>query len=196
MQDETIFSEAEIGKYIPNWRELPLTKEEAVFAILFVLNGRDEEKAYNESGLKGNVFARISLMNEERWVSGLQSVASYCLGKKKADLEARIFETLHEQAFYDPADIITSDGELRVADLKEIPKSLRRCIEGIEHKNLGREGSVKVVKLADRQRAIRELSDYIGMTKKGAADVTLSMSSETEKALGDVFSKAARAHGQ
>jgi phage terminase small subunit len=112
------------------------------------------------------------------------------LKQEKIPLEKRIFDTWARMAFYDPAEIVDGKGAL-IHPLEELSKrGLSVCVEGIETR-MNAQGETVKVKLADRNKALEMLKQYIQMIKPQMQrmDITgnMKIAPETLEALNAIF---------
>lgn len=136
------------------------------------------------------------LLRTEKIQALLREKIEEATGKLTENLSHQILSMWVTRAFYDPADIIDAEGNLRdtMDGLKE--RGLSVCIDGIDIKP-DKDGMEHITyKLADRDKAQDQLQKYIGLIKpqpvvnlnlnKGAEDLT----PEEEKAYRENLTSA------
>jgi hypothetical protein len=188
-----------IAQFLPEYGKLKLTREEALYAIFYILNGRDGKQAYSQAykvplneiqrGTEA-YYNNLCLNSDPRIKEAAEIILDRFFLHKKDDLKQRLLEILQEQAFFDPAEIINSSGGLKT-DLENLPLSLRRIVHGIKS---GKDG-VKV-ELADRMDAVKILGEYAGIASPIKSELTLSISKDEEKELSEMFIKGMQGNGK
>jgi hypothetical protein len=188
-----------IAQFLPEYAKLKLTREEAHYAIFYILNGRDGKQAYSQAykiplneiqrGTEA-YYNNLCLNSDPRIKEAADLILDRFFLCKKDDLKQRLLEVLQEQAFFDPAEIINSNGELKT-DLDNLPLSLRRIVHGIKS---GKDG-VKV-ELADRMEAVKILGDYAGIASPIKSELTLNLTKDEEKELAEMFIKGMQDNGK
>lgn len=112
------------------------------------------------------------------------------LARDETDEEAvhRILKVWGTLAFYNPADIITADGLLKVKDLGELGP-LALCVQGIERRE-GKWGTTINIKLADRTPYVRDYAKYQNLIRPDTANlVTIPVVMTTERSNADDFNQ-------
>ena len=112
------------------------------------------------------------------------------LAREETDEEAveRTIKLWNTLAFYNPADIITVDGRLKVTDLEELGP-LARCIQGIERRE-GKYGTTINIKLADRAPYARDYAKYLNLIRPDTGNlVTIPVVVTTERSYIDDFNQ-------
>lgn len=147
---------------------------------LCFLNGRQSYiAAYSKTDKDGNVTrptdesADVCASKLLRSAKVRQAVRKLLLmSQQQADVENShlLLRDLVLLATYNPADIITSDGQLKVENMSELG-DLAKCIESLERTKFG----VRV-KLANRSRAQEKLLRYYGLTGDNGATGIISRS--------------------
>jgi len=188
-----------LNQFLPEYEKLKLTKEEAYYAIFYILNGRDGKQAYSQAykiplneiqrGTEA-FFSNLCLNSDPRIKEAADLVLDRFFLYKKDDLKQRLLEVLQEQAFFDPAEIINSEGALKT-DLENLPLPLRRIVHGIKS---GKDG-VKV-ELVNRMEAVKILGDYAGIASPIKSELTLNLSKDEEKELSEMFMKGMQSNGK
>jgi phage terminase small subunit len=109
-------------------------------------------------------------------------VIAEALRREKITLEKRIFDVWIKRAFYDPADIVDNRGALvhSLGDLSE--KGLSVCVEGIETRVNAQGAETTKVRLADRDKALGMLQQYIAMIKLQTQKVEIGGLSDEARA--------------
>jgi hypothetical protein len=76
----------------------------------------------------------------------------------------QVLRLYKELALYNPADIIDTNGNLKVTDLSELG-DLAKCVEGIITKVNAKGYKTREIKLADRFKALDGLAKYLELIK-------------------------------
>ena len=181
-----------IAQFLPEYATIKLTKEEALYSIYYILNGRDGRQAYSQAykiplneiqrGTEA-YYNNLCLNSDPRIKEAADIILNRFFLYKKDDMKQRLLEILQEQAFFDPAEIINTKGELRT-DLENLPLPLRRIVNGIK---TGKDGMK--IELVDRMAAVKILGDYVGIASPIKSELTLNLSKDEEKELADIFTK-------
>ena len=124
----------------------------------------------------------------------------------KRECRDKVLKVLSVRAFYDPAKIVSRDGnflskdnpdydpnkdedvdypkQIR-CDLNDVPRGLRDCIDGVERKSAGNNGIFTTLKLANKTESIRMLTEYMHLFENDGPGQEIT--EETEKQLREVF---------
>jgi phage terminase small subunit len=95
----------------------------------------------------------------------MTSLIAEVLRRDKIPLEKRIFDVWLKRAFYDPAEIVDDKGGL-LHPLEELSRrGLSVCVEGVERRTNAQGVETIKIKLADREKALEMLQQYIHMVK-------------------------------
>jgi hypothetical protein len=104
------------------------------------------------------------------------------LRRDKITLEKRIFDTWLKRAFYDPAEIVDGRGAL-VHSLEELSRrGLSVCVEGIETRTTAQGVETIKIQLADRDKALEMLQQYIRMIKPQTQKIEIEGLSDEARA--------------
>jgi len=108
------------------------------------------------SGIGGykNIQYVKSFLNSKKGRTAVRRYSEYLFDLKKDTVKLQLLKIYMIRTFYNPADILTADGELLPEyndDLKNL-NDLAYCIEGIEKTATGVRGNLKI-KLCDRDKA-------------------------------------------
>jgi hypothetical protein len=185
-----------VRQFLPKYKEMKLTLEEACYAVYYILNGRDGKLAYSQAYkiplseiVRGSeaYYGNLCLNSDPRIQEAAEKILDRFFLYKKEDLKKRLLEILQEQAFYDPAEIIKTSGILR-DEIEHLPLPLRCVIRSVKTK-AGKDGkpASMEVELADRMAAVKILGDYAGIASPVKSELSLSISKEEEKELSYMF---------
>jgi len=164
-----------------------LTDEEMQFVCAMISNGCDKYKAYSTAyktegkltQTQYNKIAEIIRKDEVRQLlrKGIQRKMSESLD----NLDSKLLDVYISRAFYDPSDIFYDNGESR--PLSDIDEKYRCVIDGIETRYFGRDGDVRSVlyKLANRDQALKVLSDYMQNIRPSSGIIVTSAERDTEE---------------
>jgi len=119
--------------------------------------------------------------------SYMSEILDEIIRREKIPLEKRILDVWMRRAFFDPAEIVDSRGALLhpLAELSD--QGLSVCIEGIETR-VNAQGETTKVKLADRDKALEMLQQYIQMIKPQAQKIEI-ISDETRAKLAALYAE-------
>lgn len=157
-------------KLIPEWKQLGLKLKEIKFLAEYINVGNKTE-AYVRSFAKKGTKRSVAATEACRVFKRPHVSKAYQLWKEnyldviKLELEPNIINVLLRRAFFDVNIFFNDDGSAK--KVSEIPEEWRCVIDGLEKKYYGRmaDVSVDIFKLADRDKAITKLQEYIGMKK-------------------------------
>lgn len=188
----------ELKDWIPSIAEYDLKLKELRFLAAYIGNDFNGVEAYhacnssertkgpNQGGCCNKTAAKkaVGMLKNPKIQKALTAFMKEFIGDNKNKLEYLLLEQLYAQAFYKPSDIIDAKGQLVMDTLEDYPPNLQRCILGIETQMHPKDPNTTItkVKLADRDKARRELAAYINMMH--AENVTtLKVDSTTEDKL-------------
>jgi phage terminase small subunit len=102
------------------------------------------------------------------------AVLAEILQRERLPLERRILDYWTKRAFYDPAEIVDGKGAL-LRPLEELSRrGLSVCVEGIETRVNAQGAETTKIKLADRDRALEMLQQYIQMIKPQTQKIAIA----------------------
>jgi phage terminase small subunit len=148
--------------------EKELTEKEQLFIAEYLVNGFNGTQAAIKAGYSKNTAGEIAHENLKKpHISNrVSSYLDEVLGKYRNTLHYEIIDTYRRRAFYNPADFIDCEGQL-LKPLEDYgPDGV--VIDGIEKqiKQVGKEVyDVVKVKLADRDKALSQLTAYMNLIK-------------------------------
>jgi phage terminase small subunit len=98
--------------------------------------------------------------------------------REKIPIERRVLDYWTRRAFYDPAEIIDGKGAL-LHPLTELSRiGLSVCVEGIETRVNSKGDETTKIKLADRDKALEMLQQYVRMIKPQTQKIEIDGISE------------------
>jgi len=103
------------------------------------------------------------LLREVEIQASLAAELEALLAEKRLPLEKRIFETYFIRAFYDPTEIIDLNGKLKITEAQLRKRGLQVCIDSINKRLNAKGDSYLEYKLADRDKALDVLRQYVQM---------------------------------
>jgi phage terminase small subunit len=110
------------------------------------------------------------------------TVLAGILQRERLPLERRILDYWTKRAFFDPAEIVDSKGSL-LHPLEELSRlGLSVCVEGIETRVNAQGVETIKIKLADRDKALEMLQQYIQMIKPQTQKVEIEGLSDEARA--------------
>ncbi len=206
MSDETVTEAAEtIETEVRTWED-GLSGRVRLFVLLYCtdqecfLNGtRAYKSAYRRKNREtGDLVepddntAAVNASKMLRKTKVRESISMLlALARDETDDEAvhRILKHWGTLAFYNPADIITADGRLKVQDLSELGP-LAVCVQGIERRE-GKYGTTINIKLSDRAPYMRDYAKYLNLIRPDTANLlTIPVVMTTERADVEKFNQA------
>ena len=164
--------ETKIAKEVlKKWKEIGLTRKQVLFLANYISNGFNAGKAYLEvpgrnAKISTAYVAGCNTLKRPKIQKAFEYWKDLSIDELKGKIEPVIADQYFKRATYDITTFQNDDGTFKA--LKEIPAEWRCCIDGTEQKYYGKEANVCVVisKLADRDKAMKELSNYVEMIKK------------------------------
>ena len=112
----------------------------------------------------------------------MAAALSEIMRREKMPIERRIFDCWTRRAFYDPAEIIDAKGAL-IHSLAELSvNGLSVCVEGIETRVNSKGVETTKIKLADRDKALEMLQQYMQMIKPQTQKIEIDGISEEARA--------------
>ena len=145
----------------------------ATAAYLRAYPGASEESARREAS---RLLTKVDI--QEYLASTLEAIIRW----EKIPLERRILDYWTRRAFYDPSEIIDGKGAL-ARPLEELSRRGHTvCIEGIETRINAQGGETVKVKLADREKALEMLQQYVQMIKPQTQRIEIDGISEEARA--------------
>lgn len=132
----------------------------------YCLNGFDSKRAAKAAKVKHTQEVAAS----EAVQHAIKEFMQYVLADKADKLESKIVDILWRRAFYDPFEFVDEEGQPRfdVSNYKKVLGANSVVVEGIKRmvhpKN--QDNVWMIVDLADRTRALKELSAYIGLARE------------------------------
>jgi hypothetical protein len=152
--------------------KLKLNNREKMFVIEYCSNGFRLASAVKAAGYKEKIsgdrdradIIGARVMRKPAVKKAIADFLANAIEIAKGRLEYQLLRYYHTRAFYNPADIINEHGEL-IKPLNELG-DLAICVEGIQKKyhHLGDDNiTTTTITLADREKAMAQLSKYIGM---------------------------------
>lgn len=187
----------EVRAVLPDYKDTGASIPQARFAACYVTNGFNGRKAYKDA-VSHNAKNSTADAKAHAWLRNpkvmacIQQFTETWLSDCRMKLEGEIIRTLWAQAFYDPSTFVTPSGEVAFDNWDEVPTDLRRAIEGIETKYFGKDADISTttIKMADRGRALQQLSQYISLMQGANANLNLNVTPETELLLRSLFNRA------
>lgn len=170
-----------------------------LFVAEYLTNGFKETDAYivtvarknasNGSRAAAGVEA-CRILKKPKIADAVREMMGIWLDEKKQKLEKEIIEVLYKRAFYDPEKLVTESGAPAFTKWSDVPEDMRVCVDSIETRAYGKDADTRItiMKLANRENAMRELSKYIALFKEPDA-LPLELTEDTIKNLRSVFGK-------
>jgi phage terminase small subunit len=116
------------------------------------------------------------------------AVLTEIIHRERIPLERRILDYWMKRAFYDPAEIVDGRGAL-VHPLAELSRrGISVCVEGIETRINAQGVETVKIKLADRDKALEMLQQYIQMIKPQTQKIEIDgLSTEARERLALLY---------
>jgi hypothetical protein len=112
----------------------------------------------------------------------MSAVIDGILKQEKIPLEKKILDVWLKRAFYDPAEIVDGNGAL-LHPLEELSRrGLSICVEGIETRINAQGIETIKIKLADRDKALEMLQQYIQIIKPQTQKIEIGGLSDEARA--------------
>jgi phage terminase small subunit len=112
----------------------------------------------------------------------LSAVLAEIIQRERLPLERRILDYWTKRSFYDPAEIVDSKGAL-LHPLEDLSRrGLSVCIEGVETRVNAQGVETIKIKLADRDRALEMLQQYVQMIRPQVQRVEIAGLSDEARA--------------
>jgi hypothetical protein len=121
------------------------------------------QRAYSEASLETAAANSSRLLKDTKVQEALSAELEAVLKEKRRPLEKRILDTWVVRAFYDPTEILDLHGELKITEAQLRKRGLFVVIDSINKKLNNRGQSYLEYKLADRDKALDMLRQYIQM---------------------------------
>jgi phage terminase small subunit len=148
-------------------------------------------RAYPEASYDTAKVEASRLLTKPNIQEHMGAFIAEVLQRDKIPLEKRILDTWLKRAFYDPAEIVDSKGAL-IHPLDELSRQgFSVCVEGIETRINAQGVETIKVRLADRDKALEMLQEYIQMVKPQKQEIEISaISDEARRRLETIFGNA------
>lgn len=146
------------------WKDLDLTPKQLAFVYHYCISGFDEKHAQKEADYS---MSTTTLFHNPKIKEAISMFMNAVLSRKKNEILTKAIDVLQKRAFYDPFMFFDENGQPLFNSMKQVPPEWRVVVDGIEEKHWGKEGEVKwvVLKLADRQKALNELTKLLELSK-------------------------------
>jgi hypothetical protein len=131
-------------------------------------------RAYPKANEATAAVEACRLLKDPKVQEALSDELSALLAEKRRPLEKRILDTWLIRAFYDPTEIISLNGSLKISEAELRKKGLQVCIDSINRKLNAQGMPYLEYKLADRDKALDMLRQYIQMIEVPKQKVELS----------------------
>lgn len=178
-------------------RKAGIISRHILFLAEYMSNGMNGSEAYikhiarknaSEASRKSCGVHASAILAKPEILEAIKEIFDIWLAEKKVKLEKEIIAVQYARAFYDPTMFVDADGQARIKDVNKIPEKWRPAIDGIEAKYYGKDADRKVVvfKLADRTKALQELSKYIQLYQDSLG-LKVDMGEDTIGKLQEIF---------
>jgi hypothetical protein len=165
---------------VPWYKEIALNVQELQFVAEYVSNGRDAAAAYKfthyvKTQHPASIAAKAnSYLAQPKIQAAIRRYVDDYLSTKKNELDEKITKVLMEQAFYDPADFIDTEGAPKFKSWDEVPVDKRCCVESIETKAYGKDAdrTFTTLKLANRNAAIKQITEFLALAGPKRVELT------------------------
>lgn len=152
-----------------------LKPQEKMFVVEYSTNGFNGDKAASRVSNKSDA---VRFLEKQPIQEAIKEFVAVVLADRAEKLESKIVDVLWRRAFYNPLDFIDQNGqpltpdgspfdpdEFDLKNYKEMLGPWSVCIDNIKNAMHPKNPDVKsvTVVLADRDRALRQLSTYAGL---------------------------------
>lgn len=131
-------------------------------------------RAYPDSSEDAARSSAARLLSEASIQEALSAELEAVLKDRRRPLEKRILDTWMVRAFYDPTEILDLHGNLKISEKRLRARGLQVCIDSINKKLNNRGQTYLEYKLADRDKALDMLRQYIKMIEPQNQKIELS----------------------
>jgi hypothetical protein len=122
-------------------------------------------RAYSEASEATAAVNSSRLLKNTKIQELISTELEALLAEKRRPLEKRILDTWLVRAFYDPTEILDLSGRLKITEAQLRKRGLHVCIDSINRKLNAKGDAYLEYKLADRDKALDMLRQYIAMIK-------------------------------
>lgn len=149
------------------WKALEMSPQQMSFVYYYCLNDFDEKKAVELSDYSKNVNVK-ALFNNDKVKKAIAIYMNAVLAQHKTHILHKAIDVLSKRAFYDPFMFYDTDGQPKFSTMEDVPVEWRVVVDGIEQKFWGKDAmqTSVILKLADRQSAIKELTKLLELSKE------------------------------
>ncbi len=131
------------------------------------------KRAYGEKTDSVAAACASRLLKDANIQEALSVELEAVLKERRRPLEKRILDTWIVRAFYDPTEILDLKGQLKITERELRKRGLHVCIDSINKKLNNRGQAYLEYKLADRDKALDMLRQYIQMIEPPKQHVVL-----------------------
>ena len=131
------------------------------------------QRAYPDSTSDSARASAARLLQDASIQDALSAELEAVLKERRRPLEKRILDTWLIRAFYDPTEILDLHGTLKISVAQLRKRGLQVCIDSINKKLNAKGDSYLEYKLADRDKALDMLRQYIQMIEEPKKHVVL-----------------------
>ena len=131
------------------------------------------KRAYGEKTYQVAASATSRLLKDVKIQAALSEELAAVLKEKRRPLEKRILDTWLIRAFYDPTEILDLRGNLKITETQLRKRGLQVCIDSINKKLNAKGDPYLEYKLADRDKALDMLRQYIQMIEPPKSHVVV-----------------------
>lgn len=175
-----------------NIYNLGLKPREIKFVAAYCTNGFVATDAYKAAGYKSKTknsrASRSStLLSKKNITEAIRRFIDTIIEPFKAKLEYQIVEVYYKRAFYTIDMFYKKDGTLK--ELDEIEKEWLIVIDGVDRRHFGSNAQEKVMiyQLANRDKALQTLFNFINLEKLNDSNTLPQLSDETRTKLKEIF---------
>jgi hypothetical protein len=133
------------------------------------------QRAYGEKTEAVAAACASRLLKDAKVQEALADELAAVLAERRVPLEKRILDTWIVRAFYDPTEIISLKGALKISEKELRARGLQVCIDSINKKVDQRGREFIEYKLADRDKALDMLQKYIAMIREPDKNVNVKV---------------------
>jgi phage terminase small subunit len=174
----------------PSTWDAELSERERRFVLEYIVDLNATQAALRAGYGKGNTKSARDYATQLRRKRNVAEAISALIAERYGATQARVLEELAKLAFYDIGDAVTvAGGAVIVKDFDELDPDVRAAIVGVEERVNDKGHRTVVVKLADKNVALKTLAACLNMRRSptDAPTVNVAVQVNTAEASNDVL---------
>jgi phage terminase small subunit len=150
----------------PSTWDAELSERERRFVLEYIVDLNATQAALRAKYGKGNTKSARDYATQLRRKRNVAEAISALIAERYGATQARVLEELAKLAFYDIGDAVTvAGGAVVVRDFDELDPDVRAAIVGVEERVNDKGHRTVVVKLADKNVALKTLAACLNMRR-------------------------------